>query len=160
MSDVKTITLRLSAIDYSKINTYARNKRMSMSALLLSLFDAELNQGAAPKGRTKRDIVLEEYAAHVETIPMFTSQTEVQAYMDAIRDMRKRAGLEGDLGIQHMPIPEQVVTQYNAFFVPKSMTPSSVKPWNEPDREGETPDQGQARRDRAWAEETARLANS
>lgn len=116
MSELKTITLRLSPVDYSKLHTLARNKRMSMSALLLSLFDAELNQGASPKGRTKRDIVLEEYAAHVAEIPMFVTQTDAQAYIDAIRDMRKRAGLEGDLGTQHMPIPKEVVDQANAFY--------------------------------------------
>lgn len=120
MSDMKTITLRLSSVDYSKLNTLAKAKRMSMSALLLSLFDAELNQGVAPKGRTKRDIVLEEYAAHVSEIPMFASQAEAQAYMDAIRDMRKRAGLEGDLGIQQMPMPQQVVDQFNSFYNAKS----------------------------------------
>lgn len=120
MSDMKTITLRLSSVDYSKLNTLAKAKRMSMSALLLSLFDNELNQGVAPKGRTKRDIVLEEYAAHVVEIPMFTSQAEAQAYMDAIRDMRKRAGLEGDLGIQQMPMPQQVVDQFNSFYNAKS----------------------------------------
>jgi len=126
MSDMKTITLRLTPADYSKINAYAKGKRMSMSALLLSLFDAELNQGAPVKGRTKRDIVMEEYEAHVSEIPMFTSQAEAQAYMDAIRDMRKRAGLEGDLGINQMPLPAQVVTQFNSFYATKAAAPEET----------------------------------
>jgi hypothetical protein len=120
MSDMKTITLRLTPADYSKINAYAKGKRMSMSALLLSLFDAELSQGVPIKGRTKRDIVVEEYEAHVLEIPMFTSQAEAKAYMDAIHDMRKRAGLEGELGIQQMPMPAQVVAQFNSFYATKT----------------------------------------
>lgn len=120
MSDMKTITLRLTPADYSKINAYAKGKRMSMSALLLSLFDAELNQGVLVRGRTKRDIVVEEYEAHVAEIPMFVTQAEAQAYMDAIRDMRKRAGFEGELGVQQMPIPKQVVAQFNSFYATKT----------------------------------------
>lgn len=120
MSDMKTITLRLAATDYSKLNAYAKGKRMSMSALLLSLFDDELNKGMPVKGRTKRDIVMEEYAAHVSELPMFASQKDAQQWMDAIRDMRKRAGLEGDLGIQHMPIPQQAVEQFNSFYNSKA----------------------------------------